>query len=432
MLKQLRLKLSITCTLITSAILLAMAVSALITSENQLNDRSILSLESNLATIANRLTTDKTISQLWLSQMEATNGLIISIHANEEPFLFNGDQGKNPKKSELIETVNELASSTYDFNPSTIFLSQYDYPTLTFSLHYEDTHFLVATAYLPSSQGYYKLTLLKNMANEDAELWRLRFIFLGLTALSTLLLFAFSWWFSGRAIMPIEKSRQEQNDFVAAASHELRTPLAVIESSTSILLEDETIPNKHFVQMIAHECNRLSRLVSDLLLLARVDSGKWSINQKPVEIDTLLLEVYDLFFSHVESHHKTLELALPDEMLPPVTLDPDRIEQVLIILIDNAIAYTPDDTHIKLELIHLGHAVEIHVTDNGPGITAQDKTQVFKRFYRQDASRHDGTHAGLGLSIAYEIIRLHHGTLRLEDAPGGGCLFIITFPLKKS
>ena len=431
MLKKLRWQLSITCTLITSAILLAMATSALITSEKQLNDRSTLSLQSNLATIANRLTTDKSISQLWLSQIESTNELIISIYANETPFLFNGDQGKNNQKNELIEYVNKLASSTYHFNPSTTFLSQYDYPTLTFNLHYEDTHFLVTTAFLPSSQGYYKLTLLKNMASEDAKLWRLRYIFLGLAAISTLLLFAFSWWFSGRAIIPIERSRQEQNEFVAAASHELRTPLAVIESSTSILLEDESIPNKHFVQMIAHECNRLSRLVSDLLLLARVDSGKWSINKKPVEVDTLLLEVYDLFFSHVENHHKTLELILPDEMLPSLSLDADRIEQVLTILIDNAIAYTPDGTHIKLELIHMKHTVEIHVADNGPGITEIDKAKVFKRFYRLDASRHDSTHVGLGLSIAYEIIRLHDGTLRLENAPSGGCLFIITLPLKK-
>lgn len=431
MLKKLRWQLSITCTLITSAILLAMATSALITSENQLNDRSTLSLQSNLATIANRLTTDKSISQLWLSQMESTNGLIISIYANEAPFLFNGDQGKNNKKNELIETVNKLSSSTYDFNPSTTFLSQYDYPTLTFNLDYEDTHFLVALAYLPSSQGYYKLMLLKNMASEDAELWRLRYIFLGLVAISTLLLFAFSWWFSGRAIIPIERSRQEQNEFVAAASHELRTPLAVIESSTSILLEDDSISNKHFVHMIAHECNRLSRLVSDLLLLARMDSGKWPINKKPVEIDTLLLEVYDLFFSHVESHHKTLELILPDEMLPSLSLDADRIEQVLTILIDNAIAYTPDGTHIQLELIHMEHTVEIHVADNGPGITEADKTKVFKRFYRLDASRHDNAHVGLGLSIAYEIIRLHDGALRLENAPSGGCLFIITLPLKK-
>lgn len=431
MLKKLRRQLSITCTLITSAILLAMATSALITSEKQLNDRSTLSLQSNLATIANRLTTDKSISQLWLSQMESTNELIISIYANETPFLFNGDQGKNNKKSELIETVNKLASSTYDFNPSTTFLSQYDYPTLTFNLDYEDTHFLVAIAYLPSSQGYYKLTLLKNMASEDAELWRLRYIFLGLAAMSTLLLFAFSWWFSGRAIIPIERSRQEQNEFVAAASHELRTPLAVIESSTSILLEDESIPNKHFVHMIAHECNRLSRLVSDLLLLARVDSGKWPINKKTVEIDTLLLEVYDLFFSHVENHHKTLSLILPDEMLPSLSLDADRIEQVLTILIDNAIAYTPDGTHIKLELIRTEHTVEIHVADNGPGITEADRVKVFKRFYRLDASRHDNAHVGLGLSIAYEIIRLHDGTLRLENAPSGGCLFIITLPLKK-
>lgn len=431
MLKKLRWQLSITCTLITSAILLAMATSALITSEKQLNDRSTLSLQSNLATIANRLTTDKSISQLWLSQIESTNELIISIYANETPFLFNGDQGKNNQKKELIEYANKLTSSTYHFNPSTTFLSQYDYPTLTFNLHYEDTHFLVTTAFLPSSQGYYKLTLLKNMASEDAKLWRLRYIFLGLAAISTLLLFAFSWWFSGRAIIPIERSRQEQNEFVAAASHELRTPLAVIESSTSILLEDESIPNKHFVQMIAHECNRLSRLVSDLLLLARVDSGKWSINKKPVEVDTLLLEVYDLFFSHVENHHKTLELILPDEMLPSLSLDADRIEQVLTILIDNAIAYTPDGTHIKLELIHMKHTVEIHVADNGPGITEIDKAKVFKRFYRLDASRHDSTHVGLGLSIAYEIIRLHDGTLRLENAPSGGCLFIITLPLKK-
>lgn len=429
MLKTLRRQLSITCTLITSAILIAMAVLTLITSEKQINEKNQLNLKSQLSTIANHLMTDPTISHLWLSQMEVRGDLIISIYANDTPFLFNDIHDNDHKKSELINLVNELASTTYDFNPSTVFLSQYDYPTSSFDLHYEGTHFLAALAFLPSSQGYYKLIVLKNMSSDDRLIWQLRFIYIGLTAISTLLLFVFSWWFSGRAILPIEKSRQEQNEFVAAASHELRAPLAVIESSTSILLEDAGISDKHFVQMIEHECKRLSRLVSDLLLLARVDSGEWSIHLKPVELDTLLLEVYDLLFPHVKNCHKKLELILPDVMVPQVMLDSDRIEQVLTILIDNAISYTPDGSRIKLELIPHANKLELHVEDNGPGIIEADKEKVFKRFYRQDAARHDSTHAGLGLSIAYEVIRLHHSSLLLEDAPGGGCLFTMTFPI---
>ena len=149
-------------------------------------------------------------------------------------------------------------------------------------------------------------------------------------------------------------------------------------------------------------------------------------------MDTLLIDVYDSFFSLAESKDHLLELELPNTRQPEILADSKRITQALSILINNALAYTPPHTTITLLLENTTDYVIVKLIDHGPGIPDTAKAHIFKRFYRLDASRHSSNHYGLGLSIAFEIVKHHHGHLTLEDTPGGGATFIISLPITQN
>lgn len=428
MLNKLRKKLILICVIGTTTIVIILTLLALIFTEKNLNARSELTMNSHLNTVAQRLQNDKVISYLWLAQMEANNQLIISISTENAPFSFPGGYKLGEEREYLIQHAKNIALNDYQFNPLATYASFYDTPSIFFPLHTRYGHFLVAIAAISSHTDHYGVILIKDMADDDAQILHIRLIFVCLILLGLLLLALFSFWFSGKAIKPIEISYKNQVDFVAAASHELRSPLAVIQTSTEELLEDEQILDKYLINIINRECQNLSRLVSDLLSLARADSGHWSITRHPVQIDTLLLDIYDSFLSLAQNHGHSLEIILPDLATPSILLDAERINQTISILINNALAYTPPHTQIILSVEVISSYLKIAVIDHGPGIPDSAKPYVFKRFYRLDSSRHQTEHYGLGLSIAYEIIKLHRGQIKIENTPGGGATFIVLLP----
>ena len=136
-----------------------------------------------------------------------------------------------------------------------------------------------------------------------------------------------------------------------------------------------------------------------------------------------------VFDAVMQDHHMKFFIELPEEEIPPCPCDPERISQVLGILLDNAISYVPENGKIILSLSQTKTHFLICVKDNGPGIPDSAKTSVFRRFYRADSARNNRQHFGLGLCIAYEIISLHKGTIAVLDTPGGGSTFQISLPL---
>ena len=149
-----------------------------------------------------------------------------------------------------------------------------------------------------------------------------------------------------------------------------------------------------------------------------------------VELDTLLLEVFESFESQAMAHQLRWDICLPSEAIPPCLCDEERIRQLLAILIDNAFSYTPPGGSIRLTLDVSDTRFRLSVCDNGPGIPDAQKAQIFERFYRADTSRKSKSHFGLGLSIASEIAALHHGRLYAKDTPGGGATFTLELPYK--
>jgi signal transduction histidine kinase len=221
-----------------------------------------------------------------------------------------------------------------------------------------------------------------------------------------------------------------QRRFMADVSHELRTPLTVIKGNVS-LLRKMGRPDEESLSNIENEVDRLTRLVGDLLLLAQAESGKLSLDLQPVELDTVLLEVYQQMRLLAGDRLK-LRLREIDQVI--VQGDRDRLKQVLLNLIGNAIKYTPSGGVIDLSLSKVGEQARLIVSDNGPGIPPQDLPYIFDRFFRAEKSRtrsRSDSSFGLGLSIANWIVRNHKGRIEVNSREGEGTTFCVWLPTIK-
>ena len=226
----------------------------------------------------------------------------------------------------------------------------------------------------------------------------------------------------------LEALRQE---FVANVSHELRTPLSLIKSAAETLIDggkDDPAVTARFLAMIDKHANRLTLLIDDLLLLARLDSGHVELKLKPVPLRAAAQDALDDAALAAQVRRVTLENRVPGEV--SAHADPDRLRQVLANLIDNAIKYGREGGTVVLGgRVLEGARVELTVRDDGPGIPAEAKARIFERFYRADKARsreQGGT--GLGLAIVKNVVTAHGGEVRVESAPDKGTEFFITLP----
>jgi len=228
----------------------------------------------------------------------------------------------------------------------------------------------------------------------------------------------------------LENLFTSQQRFLADVSHELRTPLTVIKGNVDLMRRMKKLDEESLAS-IDQEAGRLTRLVGGLLLLAQAESGKLSLNMKPVELDTLLLEVFQemRILAGGKVNMKMVDI---DQL--QVNGDRDRLKQVLLNLMGNAIQYTPQGGDVFLGLTKIGEQARIIVRDTGPGIPAEDLPFIFERFYRAEKSRTRSKTSGfgLGLSIAQWIVENHGGTIKVESKEGQGTTFAIWLPLFNS
>ena len=263
----------------------------------------------------------------------------------------------------------------------------------------------------------------------DETVTRLLLVVVGAGAVGLLLSAGAGFWLAGRTLRPIATALQRQRDFTADASHELRTPLAVVRGNAELLLrhpEARIGAYDDVVRDIVDESERLSRLVADLLTLARADSGHVQLAHERVDLSELSAEL----LRAMEPLAAQKRLALRAEIDPAVTIwdDRDRLRQLAMILLDNAVRYTEAGT-ATLRVAREGHGALLAVRDTGPGIAAEHLPRLFDRFYRVDAARSaDGGGSGLGLAIARWIAEAHGGRVTVASAPGRGSTFTAHFP----
>ncbi|MCI5993759.1 MAG: cell wall metabolism sensor histidine kinase WalK [Clostridiales bacterium] len=229
------------------------------------------------------------------------------------------------------------------------------------------------------------------------------------------------------------KSEQSRREFVANVSHELRTPLTNIKSyAETIVSAGDELPGElrtNFLGVIINEADRMTRIVQDLLTLSKIDYGKMEMNISRFSFAQAAQNVYEAARLNAEqNHHHTMTCTCEDN-IPEVNGDRERIEQVVMNIVSNAIKYTPDGGKIE---IHVGtgkKTVYVRVTDNGIGIPEKDLPRLFERFYRVDTARsRESGGTGLGLSIAREILQQHKGDIHIDSVYGEGTDVVITLP----
>ena len=225
----------------------------------------------------------------------------------------------------------------------------------------------------------------------------------------------------------LERTRRE---LVANVSHELKTPVAAIRGLLE-LMEDDAMPEedrREFVRLMSAESARLQRLVEEQLQLARLDSGGLPLEREPMDLAATVRAAARP--RAVLAEREGLTLAIEASSPVPMEGDPSRLEQVLLILLDNAARHTPAGGTITVEAHVEGGDAVMSVTDTGEGIDADAIDSVFDRFYRADASRErvDQQGAGLGLAIARGIVRAHGGDISVRSDPGRGSVFTVRLP----
>jgi signal transduction histidine kinase len=228
-----------------------------------------------------------------------------------------------------------------------------------------------------------------------------------------------------------QRLEEEKSDFVATISHELRTPMTAVYGAATTLLhrEDGLTREQHrqLLEMIAAESRRLAQITEEVLLTSQLDRGDLRIEHEPVDVADVVNATVDAMAPQMPET-VTIDVDLPSE-LAPAAGDRDRLQQVLLNLLDNAVKYAARGS-VKVRADTTNGAARIEITDDGPGIALAEQERIFEKFYRGDPElvrAPSGT--GLGLYISRELVRRMGGNLGVTSRPGAGATFTVELPL---
>jgi signal transduction histidine kinase len=236
------------------------------------------------------------------------------------------------------------------------------------------------------------------------------------------------WFLAWKAIEPIERNIAYVRRFVADAAHELRTPVSVLRSRADVALSRERKPEAYVdaLTAVGLEAERMGRIVDDLLTLARVDAGERAIVRERLYLDDLALDAVSGVRALAETHGVDLNVREFEEA--PVDADPALVRQLLVILLDNAVKFTPTGGSVSLSVRPSDGRAIVTVEDTGVGISATELPRIYDRFYRGDDARRRSDGAGLGLSIAKWIADTHGADIELMSTVGEGTRVTVRFP----
>ncbi len=239
---------------------------------------------------------------------------------------------------------------------------------------------------------------------------------------------------AGKALEPMKEAYEKQKQFAADASHELRTPLAVVMSSADLLLSDPSITSpflKQVIEDVKSEVKKMTKLVSDLLIVARSDNNALKMQLKEFNLGDLLNQ--NVRIMRPLAQKKNIVLEAEDITDVTITADEQKIKQLILILVDNAIKYTCEGGKVVVRYDgRYDDDVQFSIMDTGIGIAPEDLEKIFERFYRVDKARSRGLGGnGLGLSIAHEFVKMHGGKINVESVVDQGTKFTVRLPIKK-
>jgi histidine kinase len=231
----------------------------------------------------------------------------------------------------------------------------------------------------------------------------------------------------------LEQVEEQRRKWLSDVAHELRTPLTVIKGSMEGLMDGVLEPDAATLERVYRQADRLERLVNDLQELNRIDEGVLELNLRPVDLNRTIAEVVQTMRINFINQGISLEKQLPDGKIT-ILVDEDRLQQILMNLLGNALRYTPEGGRVIVAGKGLDTMAEISISDNGAGISAEHLPYVFDRFYRveESRSRQDGG-SGLGLAIVKKLVEAQGGQIRVESAGlGEGTIFLFTLPYSRT
>jgi signal transduction histidine kinase len=267
--------------------------------------------------------------------------------------------------------------------------------------------------------GPYVVLALADIAVAQRQYGRLIQSFLAAGLLAIVLVAIGGYQLATVSTAPIEAANEARRRFMAEAAHELRTPLAVLRGHADVALarpRDAEADTRRFTLMAA-EAEQMARLVDDLFTLARADAGERPVRRERIFLDDVVSDVVAASDVLAKANHVTLTLDRFEET--PIVGDPDLVRQLVVILIDNAIKYTPAGGSVRVDVAPVDGGAVVAVTDTGPGIPQEEASRVFDRFYRGRETVGNTAGAGLGLSIAQWIAEAHAAQLRLLPGDEG-------------
>lgn len=429
MLTALRRRLTLLMTALTSLVLAGALVVTWNYAAAQYRTAAETLLTQNFSAIVDRLDSADSVSDAWLADQEHNSGCLLFLWDNGAALHFAGTTGsadaRNAVEPLLEEGLSPLLDTSLHDSSGAV-----QRQSAVFTLNEYRCH----AALLPrgTAGSYLLVAALQDMGFVHRHAVQTVVQYGAIWFTGTLLLAIISWRLTGKALAPTALAMRRQKEFIAAAGHELRSPLAVVKASLDAACRTPVTERATLLRNAEQETDRMARLVEDLLVLANGDLDALPAHLHPIAPDNLCLEVYDAFFPLAQQRQHPLSLTLPEDSVPSIEADPDRVKQLLAILLNNAFDHTPAGTPVELCLTYCGEKVTLAVQDHGPGIPDAEKARVFDRFYSADPSRTDKHNFGLGLSVAKELARLHHADLTVTDTPGGGAKFAVTFAARIS
>ena len=406
MLKRLRNRLTVLAACLTGSVVVAVCIISFILIRNQY---------ANSRYTAFQLASESVLTQWELEGNISTEWLAANIEANVASVVLweNG----LPMDHHLVdvETAQRLreAVPTGESNERAIY--------------YEDGSFICAWFDLSHGYGQREILVWQDTEPERDYFLKIGLVFSLIAVASLAVVTWLCYLVAGKAIVPVQEAMERQDRFVAAASHELRSPLTVLRTGFGVIKKSPE-QSERYLELMEGETSRMTRLVDELLVLAGGGSLRKNFRPRPIELDTVIIDFVDSMTPVAEKKGIFLEICLPEETIPAISADADRVKQILSILVDNALRYAPEKSTVHVSLEKQSKGCLLSVIDHGPGIPDSEKKKVFDRFYRGSKSRTDPNHFGLGLAVAQELAAIHGGDLRLTDTPGGGATFTVMLP----
>lgn len=423
MLRRLRVRITLLAALLTGAVLAGALLFAFGVARRQYADGRRAAFEAAVNQLQYQWERYAQLDGDWLARLEAQNGMTVLLTENGAPLLHTLRLGQEERA--LLEAAKRAAEEQQGLLADAPPLAGSQSASFTFWQAGADWRGEVRLE--GTATGWTSLVAVQSLAPERAHALRLAALFALVAAAGWAGLALAGWFIAGRAVRPVARAMDRQQQFLSAAGHELRTPLAVIRANAGAALHrPEQAPR--YLSVIDGEAERMGALVDELLLLSAGAAARARLRREDLAPDTFLLDFAESLEPLAQRRGRRLAVRLPEGQLPPVSADPHRLRQLLTALADNALRFAPPGTSVELALSARGGRVRFAVIDHGPGVADSDKKRVFHRFYQLDAPGDAAPHWGLGLAVAAELVDLHGGRLWVEDAPGGGAAFCLELP----